>query len=101
MKCKLHPKYKGIYDPRCECADCWKIRKLHILAREINSSLFGQSIIKEDMDYHAIIGVIEEELEKFEEKWVNKSFSGWDLAMRKDDDENEQEYEDTHDEDEE
>lgn len=25
MKCKKHPRYKGIYKPRIECLDCWKI----------------------------------------------------------------------------
>lgn len=101
MKCKLHPKYKGIYDPRCDCADCWKIRKLHLLAREINGMLFGESVIQDGMDYYGIIGIIEEEIEKFEDKWVNKNFSKYDLLTIKDDDESEQEYDENHDEDEE
>jgi hypothetical protein len=25
MKCKKHPQYKAIFEPRCDCLDCWKI----------------------------------------------------------------------------
>ncbi|KKM91217.1 hypothetical protein LCGC14_1230800 [marine sediment metagenome] len=27
MKCKKHPRYKGIREPRTECLDCWKIHE--------------------------------------------------------------------------
>lgn len=30
MKCKKHTRYKGIYKPRTECLDCWKIHVANI-----------------------------------------------------------------------
>lgn len=25
VKCKVHPKYKAIRRPQCDCLDCWKM----------------------------------------------------------------------------
>ena len=25
MKCMKHPKYKAIFQPKCDCAPCWKM----------------------------------------------------------------------------
>lgn len=25
LKCTVHPKYKAIYQPRCDCQQCWKM----------------------------------------------------------------------------
>ncbi len=30
MKCKKHSRYKGIYKPRTECLDCWRIHEVHL-----------------------------------------------------------------------
>jgi len=33
MKCKKHPKYKGIYKPRVECLDCWKMYESNLIKK--------------------------------------------------------------------
>ncbi len=56
MKCKKHPRYKGIYKPRTECLDCWKIyetnleKKLGELNKEIDDLIeeLGREINEEN-----------------------------------------------------
>jgi hypothetical protein len=32
-KCRKHPKYKGILEPRVDCNECWEIYNIEELAR--------------------------------------------------------------------
>lgn len=40
MKCKKHPKYKGIYPPRVKCDECWRVyyevRKCLVYLQKLN-----------------------------------------------------------------
>jgi hypothetical protein len=99
MNCLIHPKYKGISEPNPDCPFCEKIRRTRLLAREINGSLFGNSIIGSEIDFFAVIGIIAEEIENFEYKEINE-FSKYDLSEREDDDVGEQEHEKEYGEDE-
>jgi len=51
MKCKEHPKYKGIHKPKVDCLDCWKIRagRLDALIKEENKTI--EEITKDMKEY--------------------------------------------------
>ncbi|HEC66266.1 hypothetical protein LCGC14_3100530 [marine sediment metagenome] len=50
MKCKKHPRYKGIYKPRTECLDCWKIYETNLEKKlgELNKEMdkLGEELMR-------------------------------------------------------
>ena len=43
MKCKKHPKYKGIYPPRVNCKQCWKIYNERKLGNTTNVKILNNA----------------------------------------------------------
>ena len=48
MKCEKHPKYKAIYQPRCECLKCWimwektMMERLEVVRNVIRGIRYGE-----------------------------------------------------------